>query len=164
MTTETERLELHALDAAQLRLWVEDIPALERELCCSYRAEPMEGMFLEIVKGQLAETERAPESYLWRSFWLLIRKSDRTVVGAADFKDVPNAEGEVEIGYGLGSEFEHCGYMTEAVRSMCAWALAQPGVTHVTAETDLDGLASQRVLLRCGFKESSRGETAWWRL
>ena len=33
-------------------------------------------------------------------------KTDRIVVGSADFKGLPNAQGEVEIGYGLGKEFE----------------------------------------------------------
>lgn len=71
---------------------------------------------------------------------------------------------EVEIGYGLGKEFEHKGYMTEAVKAMCAWALEQDKVQHVLAETDMHGLASQHVLQQCGFKEYKRNETIWWRL
>ena len=51
-----------------------------------------------------------------------IRKSDNVVVGSADFKNVPDEKGQVEIGYGLGKAFEHEGYMTEAVRAMCSWA------------------------------------------
>lgn len=78
----------------------------------------MEGFFLEIVKGQLISTESDEENYLYHSFWLLIRKSDRIAVGSADFKDVPNKDGEVEIGYGLGKQFEHNGYMTEAIQAM----------------------------------------------
>ena len=73
-------------------------------------------------------------------------------------------QGEVEIGYGLGREFEHKGYMAEAVETMCRWALRQDGVRHVIAETDADGEASQRLLQRCGFTEYSRGTTRWWRL
>ena len=49
----TERLELVPLLPFQLRLWVEDMPNLEKDLKCSYQAEPMEGLFLEIVKEQL---------------------------------------------------------------------------------------------------------------
>lgn len=51
MIIETERLELILLTANQLKLWIEDIHSLERELNCSYRAELMEGFFLEIVKN-----------------------------------------------------------------------------------------------------------------
>lgn len=164
MKIETERLELIPLTSNLLQLWVEDISTLEKELYCVYKAEPMEGLFLKIVREQLEITEKDPENYLWHSFWFLIRKCDRTVVGSADFKDVPNDKGEVEIGYGLGKEFEHNGYMTEAVEVMCNWALAQENVNYVIAETDLDGFASQRILQRCGFSEEKKEESAWWRL
>jgi ribosomal-protein-alanine N-acetyltransferase len=161
---ETERLELIPLLPHQLKFWVEDIASLERELKCIYRGEPLEGLFLEIVKGQLEITERHPDDYLWHSFWLLIRKTDRVVVGSADFKDVPDSKQEVEIGYGLGKEFEQNGYMTEAVRALCEWAFEQKNVAHIIAETDKDGISSQRILQRCGFAEEKRGETIWWRL
>jgi RimJ/RimL family protein N-acetyltransferase len=164
MVLETERLEIVPLTPEQLALWAQDIPALERELQCAYAAEPMEGLFLEIVKGQLDIVREDAGHYLWHGFWLLIRKSDRVVVGAADFKGVPSADGEVEIGYGLGQAFEHKGYMTEAVRAMCGWAMRQPSVSHVIAETDAEGLASQRLLQSCGFVETSRAQTVWWRL
>lgn len=164
MTIETERLMLIPLSPKLLRLWAQDIEALDKELSCSYMAEPMDGFFLDIVRHQLEITEKDPDNYLWHSFWLLMRKSDRVIVGSADFKDVPNTFCEVEIGYGLGAAFQHNGYMTEAVMAMCEWALKQEGVKAVIAETDLDGYASQRILGRCGFKELSRGETLWWRL
>lgn len=164
MTLKTERLELVPLLPYQLRLWVEDIPKLEKDLKCSYQAEPMEGLFLEIVKEQLEKVEKNTNDYLWYNFGLLIRKSDQVVVGSADFKDIPNTDQEVEIGYGLGKDFEHHGYMTEAVQAMCKWALEQENVSHIIAETDVDGFASQRILQRCGFIETRRDETIWWRL
>ncbi|MGM9619684.1 MAG: GNAT family N-acetyltransferase [Oscillospiraceae bacterium] len=164
MQIETERLEITALTPAQLELWTEHMAALERELRCSYRAEPMEGSFLEIVRGQAKKAKEDPAHYLWHSFWLIIRKADRCVVGSIDFKNVPDSRGEVEIGYGLGPEFEHKGYMTETVRAFCGWALRQDGVRHVIAETERDNAASQRVLQRCGFTEYARNETVWWRL
>ncbi|WP_123054369.1 GNAT family N-acetyltransferase [Clostridium sp. JN-1] len=164
MTIQTERLEIIPLTFNQLKLWIEDIPGLEKELGCSYKAEPMEGFFLGIVKGQYEITQKDPNNYLWHSFFFLIRKEDRVAVGSADFKDIPNENGEVEIGYGLGKEFEHNGYMTEAVKAMCEWALKQNDVTSVIAETDLDGLASQKILGHCGFKKYKQEETIWWKL
>lgn len=164
MKIETERLEITALTPEQLELWLNQLPLLEQELECSYEAEPMEGMFREIVAGQLEIVRKARENYMWTSFWFIIRKSDRAVVGSMDFKAPPDHEGQVEIGYGLGKAFEHNGYMTEAIRTMCRWAAEQRGVSHVIAETDLDGLASQRILQRCGFTEYNRDNTVWWRL
>lgn len=46
---EAERLELVPLLPYQLKLWAEDIPSLEKNLKCSYQAEPMEGPFLELA-------------------------------------------------------------------------------------------------------------------
>lgn len=73
------------------------------------------------------------EHYLFHTFWLLIERAGNEVVGSACFKGTPNAGGEIEIGYGLEPGWEKQGYMTEAVRALCAWAGRQPGVRHVTA-------------------------------
>ena len=164
MQIETPRLLLVPLTPEHLDLWTRDIPALERELDCSYQAEPTEGIFRDIVRGQVTRAQNDPARYFWHSFWLMLRKADRCVIGSIDFKGVPNAAGEVEIGYGQAPAFEHRGYMTEAVRAFCAWALEQEGVTHILAETETDNLASQRILKRCGFEEISRAATIWWRL
>lgn len=164
MQLETDRLLLLPLTAAQMRLWVADTPALEQKLNCRYQAEPLSGFFLDIVKGQAAKTTQDPENHLFHTFWFLLRKKDRVVVGLADFKDTPTAQGEVEIGYGLGREFENKGYMTEAVQALCHWVLQQPRVSHVIAETDIDSPASQAILKRCGFSLYKQAETFWWRL
>lgn len=160
----TERLFLYPLNPAELRLWIDNIPGLEKELDCRYRAEPMEGPFLEIVRGQAEIVDGDPENYLFHSFWLLIRREDRVVVGSADFKAPPDKNGAVEIGYGLGKAFEGHGYMTEAVRAMTGWAFRQPGVSSVIAETEKESLASQRILTRCGFQKEREDDTLWWRL
>ena len=162
MKIDTDRLEIRLLTAEQLSLWLNDPPRLERVLECRYRAEPLAEGFRTVVEGQLAATAADPAGPQWHSFWFLIRKTDRTVVGSAVFKDRPDPEGTVEIGYGLGNGFEHNGYMTEAVEALCTWALRQEGVRHVSAETDADGVASQRLLQKCGFRERSRAETCWW--
>ena len=164
MKIETKRLEIIPLTSQQFELWLNNISQLEKELNCTYKATELEGFFLEILKGQLEITKKDPANYQWHSFWMLIRKEDRVVVGLADFKDIPNENGEVEIGYGLGKEFEHNGYMREAVLEMCKWALKQEGVKSVIAETDLDGIASQNILKSCGFKEYKRNETSWWKI
>ena len=164
MKLETQRLLLVPLDARQLRLWIENISELERELGCSYRAEPLTGEFLNIVQGQLEIVERNETNALFHTFWQIVRKEDGVVVGSADFKNGPDQNGEVEIGYGLGDEHRGHGYMTEAVAAMCRWVLAQPGIAHVIAETERDNLPSQRVLERCGFTQYWKGNTLWWKL
>ncbi|MCQ4636470.1 GNAT family N-acetyltransferase [Anaerovorax odorimutans] len=164
MKIETERLDIIALTPKQLELWIDNIVELEKQLACAYKAEPMEGLFREIACGQVEKAKKDPINYLWHTFWLIVNKSDNVVVGAIDFKDTPDSNGEVEIGYGLGREFQHHGYMTETVAAFCKWALRQDGVNHIIAETDLDGASSQKLLIKCGFKEYARNDTIWWRL
>lgn len=161
---ETNRLELIPLTPNALKLCVENIAELEKEMNCSYQGEPLEGYLLAIIKSQLDLVQRDPDNYIWHSIWLLIRNTDRVVIGSAAFKNAPDEDMEVEIGYGLGKAFEHNGYMTEAVKAMCDWALMQGTIAHVIAETYLNGFASQRILKRCGFKEVRREKTIWWRL
>ena len=177
MTLNTERLSLVLLDARQYRLWLEALPALEAELNCRYEGEELEFTWTETVNGQtvtecyadvlraqLPAVEADPCNAAWRSFWWIVRGSDRAVLGSANFKAPPDAAGEVEIGYGLNARHEHNGYMTETVRALSAWALRQDGVRAVTALTETDNAASQRVLLRCGFEEAARGDEILWRL
>lgn len=162
MKIETKRLYVYPLQAAEMTALANDLPSLEHLLHVSYQAEPIEGELRQIIKQQNVTTKQDAIHYYWHTFWLLIRKSDRVVVGSADFKDGPDEHGNVEIGYGLGEAFEGQGYMTEAVKGMCAWALSRQGVSHVTAQTELNGFRSQAVLKRCGFKAWFIGETAWW--
>lgn len=164
MKIETKKLELIPLTSDQLKLWCYDIKSLEKELNCIYKAEPMEGIFLEIVKGQYEITKNDPQNYLYHTFFFIVRKEDRVVVGSADFKDVPNENGEIEIGYGLAEEFEHNGYMTEAAEALCKWGLGQDKVTKIIAETEADNIKSHKVLERLGFKKYKSDETLWWEL
>lgn len=164
MLLTTERLRIVPLTLPQLKLWVHDAAALEQELGCRNAAALMSDEFGRIVVGQYAAALSDRDNHLFYTFWLLIRRTDDETIGSACFKGGPNAGGEVEIGYGLEKAFEKQGYMTEAVRSLCKWAQAQPGVRHIVAETDADNGASQRLLQRTGFRQYKSGATQWWRL
>ena len=162
MELETKRLTLIPLTARRLELWLTDLPALEQELGLRYVGEPLTGPLRSIFAGQLAPCRAHPEQLLWHTVWLLAHRGKRLVVGAADFKAPPCAQGRVELGYGLGPAHRGQGYMTEAVAAMTLWALSQPGVRAVTAETGRGNTASQRVLTRCGFTLCRRGSSLWW--
>lgn len=164
MTFETDRLLLIPLNSQQLHDWALDLKKLENELNVTYEAEPMEGIFLQIVKGQYEIINKNEENFMWHSFWLIVNKKDRIVIGSADFKDAPNQKGQVEIGYGLGDNFTGNGYMTEAILKMIDWAFSNKEVSEIIAETENDNIKSKSVLTRCGFKEASKGDTTWFGL
>jgi RimJ/RimL family protein N-acetyltransferase len=131
---------------------------------CKYDAEPIEGEFKNIINGQIKIIENDPENYIYYSFWFIIRKNDRIVVGSMDFKNIHNEEKEVEIGYGLGKKYEHNGYMTEAVKGFCKFAFENEKIDTIIAETEVENISSHNLLERNGFKKYKEGETIWWKL
>ena len=103
--------------------------------------------YSEMLQG----CRREPENRIWFAPWVMELKSrPGGVVGDFGFKGI-SSDGMVEIGYGLREGFCGNGYMTEAVKVVSQWALSQPGVSRVEAETDPDNAASQKVLAACGF-------------
>lgn len=101
--------------------------------------------YQEMLQGCLDH----PEQWEWYAIWIIERK-DGSQVGDLSFKGL-NEDGSVEIGYGINETEQGQGYATEAVSAAVIWALQQPGVTRVEAETEPDNRASQRVLEKCGF-------------
>lgn len=164
MIIQTERLILIPLSVHQLELWVHDLQKLEQELRCTYDAGPLEGEFKDTVKGQLTIAQKDSRNYLFYSFWLILRKNDRVVIGSADFKGTPNENGEVEIAYDIGEKYLHHGYLAESIESLCYWAKKQPRVRSILVETERNNLASQKILSQCGFYKEKIEDSIWWRL
>ncbi len=165
MIIKTKRLELVMLNHKQLKALANDVSKLEEEMECYYQGEEIDDVYKNIIITQEAKLKEESNSnlHLWHTLWLIIKKEDRVIVGTIDFKGEPNAKGEAEIGYGLGKLHEHNGYMTEAVQAFCKWGREKMGIKYIIAETELDNIASQRVLQRCGFVEYDRDSTIWWK-
>ena len=87
--------------------------------------------------------------WVWYAIWMIELKNG-THIGELCFKGL-GADGMVEIGYGVSEEYEGKGYATEAVSAVVRWAIDQPGVARIEAETEAENIASQRVLEKCGF-------------
>ena len=131
----------------------------ERLILAPIGDREMEALILQERDPELARAytemlqgcRREPERRIWYALWLLERKDlPGAVVGDLCFKGL-GPDGMVELGYGLREGCCGKGYMTEAVKAVSAWALAQTGVARVEAETAPDNLASQKVLARAGY-------------
>ena len=133
---ESERLVLYPINDSELQTLVDNEPDLE-----------LKQAYSEMLQGCVEH----PEHRIWFTIWFIELKSQPgTIVGDLSFKGL-NADGMVEIGYGLREGFCGNGYMTEAVKEICKWALSQEGVTRIEAETTEDNRKSQRVLYSAGF-------------
>ncbi len=137
---ETKRLKLHIASREEMERYIEEQTAPE-----------LKQAYGEMLQGCLDR----PDQWAWHAIWMIALK-DGTHVGDLSFKGL-HPDGSVEIGYGVTEAFQGQGYATEAVAAAVNWALAQPGVTKVEAETEPDNHASHRVLEKCGFVPT--GET-----
>jgi len=99
--------------------------------------------------------------------WLVIERNE--VVGLCGYKKPPDDNGTVAIGYGIAASRRGRGLATCAVSELLRCAATEPMIRFMTAETSIDNLASQRVLIKTGFKpagtriDQEDGELIVWR-
>ena len=141
----TSRLLLHAIDVAEGErivarsagpgdAWAEDFP-FEGDV----------GAVGGFLRASATSGEQRPFGY-----YRITRLADGRAVGGIGFKGQPDG-GCVEIGYGLAPSARGYGYAAEAVVALLAIA-ADHGLSKVIADTALDNIASQRALVRAGFR------------
>ncbi len=107
----------------------------------------LKSAYEEMLDGCLSH----PEKRQWYAIWNMVLLNDsETVVGNLSFKGL-EADGILEIGYGMNEDFEGQGYMTEAVRAVVSWAMKQDGVKSIEAEIENSNIASKKVLEKSGF-------------
>jgi GNAT superfamily N-acetyltransferase len=87
-------------------------------------------------------------------FSLIVRREDGLVIGEIGFV-APPREDSVAIGYAIVPSARRQGYATEAIVALSEWALREPGVREVRAQTLPDNEPSIRALLRAGFVEDA---------
>ena len=131
---ETKRLKIYAASKEQMDAFIaaQSVPVLK-------------AAYTEMLEGAINH----PDRWEWYAIWMIERK-DGTHIGELCFKGITEEE-TAEIGYGIAENYQGCGYATEAVSALVDWALNQPGVSCVTAETEQSNIASQRVLKKSGF-------------
>ena len=83
-------------------------------------------------------------------FYRISRLEDGLAIGGIGFKGAP-LDGCVEIGYGLAQSARGNGYAAEAIQALLLVARGY-GVTKVIATTTLENIASQRSLIKVGFR------------
>jgi ribosomal-protein-alanine N-acetyltransferase len=92
----------------------------------------------------------------WRLGFAVVDPEVRAVVGSAGFKGPADADGVVEIAYGIAPSFQGRGYATEVARALIDFVREQSSARTIRAHTLPEPNASTRVLGRCGFE--FRGE------
>ena len=141
----TERLRLVPLDAEEMRLLVEDWPALQRRM--GARPGPAWMTDQRTLDAALRHRERMlrePDAWRWWTFWQVVLAPDGESIGLVDFKGPPGPEGGVAIGCSFAPAHWGRGYATEAVGPLVAWALGHASVRFVAADTDAANLRAHQ--------------------
>ena len=117
-------------------------------------AEGMAGFFdvAYISPKWLAALRTAAGPDPWRHGFFVVEREARQIVGTAGFKGAPDAEGVVEIAYGIVPARQGQGFATEAAEALVRYASADARVRLVRAHTLPEANASTRVLTKCGFR------------
>lgn len=147
----TKRLILIALSPAQLNLCLRDRARLAMELNLTQVVDslidPPVDRAIRMKIERMADAP--PEHHHWMTYWLIV--VDGVGVGTVGYKGYPNPA--TEIGYGIDSQYQGKGYMTEAVHTLIAWAFQNPACQTITADKVLlDNFASQKVLKKNGMR------------
>lgn len=134
---QTKRLAIHTASREEMRRFID---------------AQTDGILAKAYDEMLRSCLAHPEEWEWYAIWM-IELPDGVHVGELSFKG-RGADGSVEIGYGISEACRGRGYASEAVDAAARWALRQPGIARVEAETETDNAASRRVLEKCGFLPS----------
>ncbi|MBL8005441.1 MAG: GNAT family N-acetyltransferase [Candidatus Kapabacteria bacterium] len=125
-------------------------------------SEPLKEVIEHIILPNLKENLHLAH---YISTWIIIDKIQNAIVGSFIFKGIPNENGEIEIGYGTEPTFFGKGYMTEAVGGLVLWAENNLEINALIAETEINNIASQKVLINNNFTQSNTNEEMiWWKL
>jgi RimJ/RimL family protein N-acetyltransferase len=88
----------------------------------------------------------------WLLGFAVVDRATGMSIGSCGFKGPPDAEGMVEIAYGIAADHRNMGYATEAAEALVAYAVASGRVRIVRAHTLSEASASARVLTKCAFR------------
>lgn len=157
----TTRLRLYPLTVAQLQLALADQNLLSAALALPIVADMAYDAVHRAMQVKVRKmNEAAPADHYWYTYWLMVLRTDAVGIGLVGFKGAPDPyQGEVEIGYGIASEYERQGYTTEAVAALVDWGLARPECNSVIGVTYKENIASQRVLQKVGMELVQTGAT-----
>ncbi|OJU56312.1 MAG: hypothetical protein BGN96_14760 [Bacteroidales bacterium 45-6] len=166
MQIETERLFLIPLTARDLHSMMHNKQQAACELGWISDGKELDSKMRFIYQLKAQNIGKDQANWLFCTYFAIVLKESKHLVGQIGFKGTPDENGEIEVGYGLEDEkWYGKGFATEALKALIRWAFAQQGVLCVVADTDKSNFASQKVLKKSGmlfWKEEF--DYFWWKI
>jgi len=133
----TPRLRLVLLTPQEVLASIEALPPALRD---------------EVSPAWLERVRQTRVADPWLLGFAMVEADGGATVGNCGFKGPPDADGAVEIAYGVDASQQGRGFATEAAAALADFAFSQPGVRRVRAHTLPAASPSTRVLEKCGFE------------
>ena len=161
---ESERLKMIPLTQQLLKLLNTSRPVMEQALSLNISNWQVDEFYQKEIDDAMAnfwlpKTLANPDAWRWYTDWEIILKSENIAIGGMGFNGEPNEHGEAETGYMIANQYQGKGYATEALKLLSGWAFTHDKVKSIIVHTYVDNLASQKILVKCGFEEVSKDET-----
>ncbi len=163
---ETKRLRIEPLGIDELDRFVRNDFSFEQEKNLQKIRRSVPYDLLEILEDYIYPRMQADEdNAIFSTLWVMIDKANKCIVGDFCFKNEPNDQAEVEIGYGVYERFRNKGYMSETIEAMVAWSRQCKEIRYLTAVTLKSNRASIVVLKKNNFiKFDENSIQYFWKL
>ncbi|MDH8677197.1 GNAT family N-acetyltransferase [Fusibacter bizertensis] len=165
MTLQTQRLTLIALSRLELETVLEDIEKFTNLTGIGVGDTIIDEHLQYAFDVRLKKVLENEMNYLWNTVWIVALKEQKTMIGALMIKGVPDAKGDVIVGYGIDSSYQRKGYASEGLNGLKDWIFSDSSVNAIFGDTDIDNYASHKVLINAGavnFLE--KNDTIWWKI
>ena len=147
------RLRLFAHTPEQLRTLLEGTEPYERRFGIRLADGVRDFLVSDDASPDwIARIKTATEPDPWTYGFAVEHLDDKALIGMGGFKGPPDAEGVVEIAYGIVEGYQGRGYATEVARALMSYALESGRANTIRAHTLPEANASTRVLEKCGFQ------------
>lgn len=149
---ETDHLLAIPLEKEQLELYLQKSPSFEEnmgfQISSIFISDEVEELLREAV---LPRFLRDDTEIYWFTNWVVIERKTQKVIGDFCFYDYPDAQGLVELGYGMYPAHQNKGFMSELMQGIIEWVKKQEHVRYIRARTEQTNLASVKLLSKSGF-------------
>jgi hypothetical protein len=130
----SNRLRLIPLTIDQLHLLTQSRAALEAALGLAVSDMDFDGgsgfmeEFRAVIPSYVIPAVAAhPDHFAWYTHWLVVHGALNLTIGGLGVTGLPDAEGQLMLGYFIDKKFENAGFTTEAVACLLDWVFLQPG-------------------------------------
>ena len=153
---ETPRLELHHISAPDLITLFED-----RDDTAAISGKGFINPLRVLIdfQGPLAwrvpQVKADPACNKWFVRWIVL-KDNQEIIGSTSFHGAPDANGMLEIGLGIESEYQNQGFAKESLLGMWRWALTFPQIRTFRYTVSPDNAASVAVINHFGFEHKGQ--------